>query len=150
MIIPLTFITDKELNLFTVRCLLRIPRYHILFGNVNFIVDTGSATSFIGETDADRIRIPIKRLEREKGTVGRGLAGGAIELYKLTNVKFSFLNTKTNQVQRIQVNKFHVGKSASPKAQMKIRDSILGNDFLIEYKLKFVANPHSDSYLESV
>lgn len=144
MIIPLNF---EEV--FTVWCFVRAPKYHNnVFGKIKFIVDTGSSGSFIGEEDANRIRIPTGKLELDKSKEGRGLSGGAIELYKLSNVIFSFLDPKTNQIQRIKCKNFHVAKSASPKN--KIMDNILGNDFLIENKFKLIANPHSDSYLESI
>jgi hypothetical protein len=148
VIIPLTFIPEDKLFIF--RCLVRVPHFHEVFGNVRFIYDTGSSGSFIGQEDADRIRIPINSLEKDKEQIGRGLAGGAIILYKLPEITLSFIDPKTKQIQRIQCKNFHVGKCASNKPEMRIRDSIIGNNFLVEHKLKLVANPHSDSYMESV
>lgn len=146
MIIPLNF---EEV--FTVWCFARAPKYHNnAFGKIKFIVDTGSSGSFIGEEDAKRIRIPTEKLELDKDKIGRGLAGGAINLYKISDITFSFLDAKTEQIQRIQCKNFHVAKCASRKPEMKIKDNILGNDFLINHKLKLIANPHSESYLESV
>ncbi|MEM5778040.1 MAG: hypothetical protein QXD43_00990 [Candidatus Aenigmatarchaeota archaeon] len=113
MKIPISFLSDEQI--FSVRCLIKAPHYRISFGNVSFIIDTGSASSFISETDANRIKIPINKLEEDKSKFGKGLAGGAIKLYKLTNIIISFLESKTNQIQKIHCNKFYVGKSASPK-----------------------------------
>ena len=145
MIIPLDF---KEV--FTVWSFVRVSHFHNCFGKVKFIIDTGSSRSLISQEDAEHLRIPIRRLVPDREHFGRGLSGGFIELYKLPEITISFLDPKNDKVQKIKCRKFDVGVSANKKTGMEIKDSILGNDFLIEFKLKLIANPHGESYLESV
>jgi hypothetical protein len=96
------------------------------------------------------LRLPLNTLEKSFEKPARGLSGGAIFLYKMSNVIFTFPNPNISQIQKIECNKFYVGVSANAKESTLVDVNILGNDFLIYHKLKFIANPHGESYLESV
>jgi hypothetical protein len=149
MKIPVTFLPD--LKVFIVSSTLRAPRYHAnIFGTVKFVIDTGSSASFIGQIQAVSLRVPLNKLELSEEKPGRGLSGGAILMYKMNDVTLTFPNLDISQTQKIQCNKFYVGVSASDKESTLINVNILGNDFLIDHKFKFIANPHGESYLESI
>jgi len=149
MKIPVTFLPD--IKLFTVSSIFRAPQYHAnIFAPVKFVIDTGSSVSFISQIEAVHLRLPLNTLERSIEKPARGLSGGAIFLYKMSNVIFTFPNPSISQIQKIECNKFYVGVSASTKESSLVDVNILGNDFLIDHKLKFIANPHGESYLESI
>jgi hypothetical protein len=149
MKIPVTFLPD--IKLYRIDCTFRAPRYHsIPLTKVKFVIDTGSSISFVGQVDAvNRLRVPINSLEKITGKHPRGLTGSAMKLYKMSGVLLYFLDT-SNQAYKIECSNFSVAVSESAKESTFVDVNLLGNDFLIDHKLKFIANPHGESYLESV
>ncbi|MHA1222813.1 MAG: hypothetical protein ACTSP3_06090 [Candidatus Heimdallarchaeaceae archaeon] len=136
-------------NLIVVDTFVRAPRYHGVFGNITFIVDTGSAESLISEADALKIRIPIKSLPQKKG-MGRGLTGGAIKLRTMKDVTISF-KTEDNKIEKIKISGIDIGLSAKRDEKSIIRDSIIGNNFLLQNKLKLIFSPFEKiAYLEKI
>lgn len=144
MRIPLIISED----IIILNCFIRAPDYHNVYGNIKFIVDTGSTDSFIGEIDAIKLRIPISRLGKNEEKQGRGLAGGSIILYAIKNVTLSFLS-ENKRIEKIHFQHMDVGLSARKDEKSRIRESILGNDFLLKNNLTLVFNPSKQiAYLE--
>jgi hypothetical protein len=66
--------------------LVRIPSLRVR-GIVKFFVDTGSPESFIGEQDANRLHIPMKRLNFSKPAL---MGGTKISLAETKEATFHF------------------------------------------------------------
>ena len=136
-------------NLIVAETFVRAPRYHGVMGSITFIIDTGSAESLISETDAIKIRIPIRSLPK-KENIGRALTGGAIELREIKDAMISF-KIEDDKIERIKVSSIDVGSSARRDEKSIIRDSIIGNNFLSQNKLKLIFSPYEKiAYLEKV
>jgi hypothetical protein len=134
-------------NLIAVDVFVRIPGYHNSSGNVTFIIDTGSSESLVSEADAIKLKIPISSLVK-KERLGHGLAGGTIELRKTKEATITF-RLLDGSIDRISVPSIDVGMSSRRDERSIIRDSILGNNFLLENMLKLVFSPSENiSYLE--
>ncbi len=141
-------LTITEDNLITLSMFVRSGAYHNVYGNIRFVIDTGSSNSFISEADAGRIRSPITKLMEEKEIIGRSITGEGIGLLKLRDVSLTFLDEeKRNKTLIYKV--FKIGLVLK-SGKYKILDSILGTDFLLENGFQLVFNPSKRiAYLEN-
>jgi hypothetical protein len=114
-----------------------------LVGNLIFYIDTGSPTSFIGETDARRLQIPYSMLTFKD----RALMGGTkIAFADLKNVTIKFIAEKG--LFEIPCNKFKIAKNLRKKGSSDM--SIIGVDFLTTHKLALFVNAHKGiAYFET-
>lgn len=136
-------------NLIVIDTFVRIPGYHGAMGSVTFIIDTGSSDSLVSETDATKLKIPVSILQK-KEKIGHGLAGGTIELRKTKAATISF-KLEDGKVGRINIPTIDVGLSSRRDEKSIIRDSIIGNNFLLQNKLRLVFSPFEKlAYLESI
>lgn len=131
-----------------VNVILLSKNYHFGAAHVTFVVDTGSDTTFISESDALRLQIPMKALE-------------ATQIFQMAGSKYSLLfgkecnfyfKTFENKTLRISVPNLPISRSTTKKTQVDPNiPSILGMDFLIRNGLSLYFNPQKDAmYLEKV
>lgn len=119
--------------------LVRIPRLRVC-GINKFFVDTGSPESFIGEQDANRLGIPMKRLNFTKPAL---MGGTKISLAQIKDVTLHF-QTK-NKAFKIKSPSFHVAKGAwTKKGVVHSNPSILGTDFLLANNLQLIFWPTNE------
>lgn len=139
MKIPLTFAQGK------ITVIARIA-YKRIFGFIEFFVDTGSDTSFVGYTDALRLKIPISTLQFSHHAK---IGGGSIELKKINDVALTFRN-HNGEGERICEPLFLVADNVRKHEEIaQAFPSILGLNFLLSNKFAFHVNPcKNEAYLE--
>ena len=127
-------------GLISVTALVRIKNWRV-YGSIKFFIDTGSPKSFIGEQDATRLQIPIKKVNFNERAI---MGGTSISIGKIeSNVRISFI-TK-NQSLPIEPLNFYVSKGMWKKEGLVCPNpSILGNDFLLENKFALYHNPYKN------
>lgn len=120
---------------------LRAETPHI-FGFVNAIIDTGSPTTILGSADIQRMRISQLQLQKLIGEEKEvNLGGSQIKTRVLPEAELS-IEGKVSVKIPIQVP-IKVIKGTPPP-------TIIGIDFLLAGKLKFLFNPSArESYLET-
>ncbi len=117
-----------------------------LFGHIEFFVDTGSDTSFIGYTDALKLKIPISTLQFSHHAK---IGGGSIELKKIENVTLTFRN-ENKEGERICEPQFLVAGNVRKHEEIaQAFPSILGLDFLSRHGPALHVNPSkNEAFLE--
>jgi len=124
-----------------VRFLLQSKAPHI-FGSVEAIVDTGSPVTILGIPDMKRMKISkiqISNLESRKEPISYG--GGQVNTKVLREAKLTF-GEYFECIMPVQIPVDELTECSQP--------TILGVDFLIENKLKFVFDPNKkEAYFES-
>jgi hypothetical protein len=119
--------------------LVRIPRFRVC-GINKFFVDTGSPESFIGQQDANRLHIPVNRLNFTKPAL---MGGTKISLARIKDVALH-LQTKDKAI-KIKSPLFHVAKGAwTKKGVVHSNPSILGTDFLLVNNLQLIFWPSNE------
>ena len=113
-----------------------------IFAPIEFIIDTGSPTTLLGEIDAKRFRISkiqLNKLEGRKSPINIG--GGQIQTKVLPNAKIKINDFETSIPIQVVIENEKGNTLAT---------SIIGVDFLEKAKLKLVFDPtKSEAYLES-
>jgi len=113
---------------------LRCESWHIE-ETVAFLIDSGASRTTLLDSDAERLGIDFSRLERfEEGTTG---IGGMVETYILPSVKLSFRTTEgvhEEEFREIFVLR-HRPRNREEEERIKALPSLLGRDFLNEYKV---------------
>ncbi len=119
--------------------LVRIPSLRVC-GINKFFVDTGSPESFIGEQDAKRLHVPMKRLNFTKPAL---MGGTKISLAQTKDVTLRF--HAEHGAIKIKLPSFHVAKGAwTKKGVVHTNPSILGTDFLLTNNLKLIFWPSNN------
>ncbi|MBI2668056.1 hypothetical protein HYX17_04800 [Candidatus Woesearchaeota archaeon] len=123
--------------------------YRIAFGQIVFVVDTGSNETFISEGDALRLNIPINKLSFERHI---RMAGSTFELLKTKSLSI-IMRDEENKTQKIDLDFSYVARGTKKSDKEKnialSFPSILGLDFLEKNKFSLVVTPHMDlAYLE--
>lgn len=113
-----------------------------IFGSVEGIVDTGSPTTILGIPDMKRMRVSqlqLKNLESRKEPHAYG--GGQLKTKILRDAKLKF-GEYFECVMAVQIPVEEITECTQP--------TILGVDFMVENKLKFVFDPiKKEAYFES-
>jgi len=116
--------------------LVRIPSLRTC-GINKFFVDTGSPESFIGEQDAHRLHIPMKKLNFTKPAL---MGGTKISLAQIKDVTLHFQTE--DEAITIKSPLFHVAKGAwTKKGVVHHNPSILGTDFLLANDMQLIFWP---------
>jgi len=119
--------------------LVRIPSLRVR-GIVKFFVDTGSPESFIGEQDANRLHIPMKRLNFSKPAL---MGGTKISLAETKEAAFHF--PAADKPITVKSHTFHIAKGMwTKKGIVRNNPSIIGTDFLLANNLQLFFWPSSD------
>ena len=144
MRIPLKFVNGRILVLAT----LSAPNYRVSLKPVWFVVDTGSAKSFLSEGEALRLQIPMESLSLLEPI---RMGGATYQLYRTKQVKLFFKNDQ-NGVYTINLENFALSRTGSKKEASKRESenfpSILGTDFLIKNNLALYFDPvNNEAYL---
>ena len=139
MKIPLTIAQGKITVLATIL-------HKRIFGHIEFFIDTGSDTSFIGYSDALKLKIPISALQFSHHAK---IGGGSIELKKIDNVNFIFRNEQ-KEGEKICEPLFLVANNVRKQDEIaQAFPSILGLNFLLEHRFALHVNPYkNEAYLE--
>ena len=125
---------------------LRIPKRFL-----KFVIDTGSADSYLGDKDVRILQISVKDRE-SKGEVDVG--GSRFKQVSLPKIKMYLLkevNSKHDYIElQVSLSALKTTKSSKKKIQMaQALPSILGMDFLKEQKMSLHVFPAEDlAYLE--
>ncbi len=123
-------------------------RYRIGIAQVVFAVDTGSSETFISESDALRMALPINNLSFSKHI---RMGGSVFELKGLPNIEIKF-KTDEGKLETIRLDTsvaLSTKKDEKNKQIAQSFPSILGTDFLKDNKLSLHFIPHKDeAYLE--
>jgi len=128
--IPLQIIEGRLLLTSVIECSsLRIPRQIM-----DFIIDTGSTDSYLGDKDVRRLQISMKN----KSNIGEVDVGGSrfkqIYLPKIT--MYLLKNTKEFHTLSVKLSALKTTKMSEKKIQMaQTLPSILGLDFLKDQKI---------------
>jgi len=116
--------------------LVRIPSLRVR-GIVKFFIDTGSPESFIGEQDANRLHIPMKKLNFTKPAL---MGGTKISLAQTKDVAFHFQAADTPITLKCPI--FHIAKGMwTKKGIVRNNPSIIGTDFLLVNNLQLIFWP---------
>lgn len=104
-------------------------------GVIRFLIDSGASRTIIMDSDAERLEIGYKRLERfVPGTTG---IGGVVETFKIPDVKLVFRTSEGFYEERL--NQMFVLKHdvKEPEAAERIKKlpSLLGRDIINKYRL---------------
>ena len=119
--------------------LVRIPSLRVC-GIVKFFVDTGSPESFIGEQDAQRLKVPMKMLSFTKPAL---MGGTKISLAQTKDVSFHF-RTESESIT-IRSPTFHVAKGMwTRKGVVHSNPSVLGTDFLLANNMQLIFWPSNE------
>jgi len=131
--------------------IIKAPKYHVKHGLKDFYIDTGSPTTYISERHAQELNVPFKCLTRKEDVMRIG--GTNFFAHDMKRVHFGLKNDKEEIVYFVldtQVVKGSKIKSKEREIALSL-PSIIGNDFLINNKLKLYHNPlKKESYLLSV
>lgn len=120
--------------------LVRIPSLRVC-GIVKFFVDTGSPESFIGEQDAERLKVPMRILNFTKPAL---MAGTKISLAQTKEATFRFQAADKPIV--LKCPSFHVAKGVwTKKGIVRNNPSIIGTDFLLANNLQLFFWPSSET-----
>ncbi|MBS3077355.1 hypothetical protein J4233_03720 [Candidatus Pacearchaeota archaeon] len=113
-----------------------------IFGFVNAVIDTGSPTTILGAGDVQRMRISQIQMQKLTGEEKEVNLGGAqIKTRILSEANLS-VGEKLNVKIPVQIP-VKITKGTPPP-------SIIGVDFLLEGKLKFLFDPNAkEAYLET-
>ncbi|MBI2141451.1 aspartyl protease family protein [Candidatus Woesearchaeota archaeon] len=120
-----------------------------MFGRVDFYVDTGSPVTFISQSDAFRLHVPVTSLPQLGHTK---IGGSTYELRRIREIELLF-KTEEEKLERITLPEFSV-LIGTKKAVEEIQEansipSLLGTDFLTINKLALYFNPSKgEAYLE--
>lgn len=148
MRIPLQIVN----GLLRVTVIMKALKYRIGQARMWAVVDTGSPVTFMSEGDAKKnTNIPIGRFEYKKNIT---LGGATFKLFEMVDVTIGFMNDE-GQLEKIKVPSFFVGKSTQTTKKGILESlntpSIIGTDFLKDYKLALYFNPYKNvAYLERV
>ena len=131
--IPLQIIEGRLVVLAAVEC----PSLRVRRQLIEFVIDTGSPESYIGQKDSTKLQIPVKD-RREDGTVAFG--GSQYKKIKLPSFTFYLLkqDNQKNDYVLLEVNLHALKTTKTSPHRVQAADaspSILGLDFLIEQKL---------------
>lgn len=131
-----------------VNAIITSRRYHIGIAQIVFAVDTGSNETFISESDALRMILPINKLSFSKHI---RMGGSVFELRTLPNIEIKFKNDEG----KLETIKLDTLVALSTKKDQKSKQiaqsfpSILGTDFLSSNKFSLHFTPHkNEAYLE--
>lgn len=131
--IPLQIIEGRLVLLALVEC----PSLRVRKQVVEFVIDTGSSESYIGQRDSTKLQIPTKD-KRDEGIV----AFGGSEYKKIILPPFTFYLLKQdkqkNDYMLLKVSLHALKTSKISQQRIQAADalpSILGLDFLREQKL---------------
>ena len=120
-------------------------------GPIKFIIDSGSPDTLIGTMDASRLNIPISNLPLPEDKKVVGLDGVQIILKLIKDLTLLSADEHGETVRfsmLVYVNAKPVPKIRGQETQGN--PSVLGVDFLLKNKLKFVFDPIKEiAYLES-
>ena len=120
---------DEEIAL---TATIRAPR---IFGSVNFMIDTGSATSFIGGIDVQRLGIPVGRLQfHAEDKIFWG--DSPFRLGKLRKVEI-WVKTEDDKLHIFHLPFLFVSPDFIHTKEGRISPNLLGLDFLRNEKLRF-------------
>lgn len=122
-----------------------ISRYHVNLSQIFFLIDTGSTASFISPDDVERIHIPINSLQ----VVDNMKIGGASsDLMKIEGVEL-LIKEENGKLIHLKVAEFRVASKGKRKKDKEGFPSILGIDFLHQYRIKLVYNGNlNEAYME--
>ena len=113
-----------------------------IFAPIEFIIDTGSPTTLLGEIDAQRFRlskVQLNKLEGKKTPIGIG--GGQVQTKELPNARIRISETEISIPIQVIIENVK-GNTLSA--------NILGVDFIEKAKLKLIFDPpKSEAYFES-
>lgn len=118
----------------------RIPQMRI-WGVNKFFIDTGSPESFIGEQDANRLKIPMSNLTFNKFAL---MAGTKISLCHINGVQLSFMALDDKPI-KFPMEDFNIAKGEWTRGGIiHSNPSILGTDFLKSNDIILVFYPSKD------
>jgi hypothetical protein len=128
MRIPLNVLDDE----ITLAATVRAPR---IVGSINFLVDTGSATSFIGGIDTRRFGIPFKKMNfRDEDRIFWG--DSPFRLAKLRHIEL-WTKTSENRLHIFRLPFLYVSPDFIHTKEGDVSPNVLGLDFLRFQKLSF-------------
>ena len=131
--IPLQIIEGRLVLLAAVEC----PSLRVRRQLIEFVIDTGSPESYIGQKDSTKLQIPVKD-RREVGIIAFG--GSKYKKIKLPSFTFYLLkqDNQKNDYLLFEVNLYVLKTAKISPQKVQAADalpSILGLDFLREQKL---------------
>jgi len=149
MKIPLLILENR----IQVNTILRCLNFR-LFGNVIFIVDTGSPLTILSEGDALRLNVSIKNLRNPPDEKKHIYMGGSISELKMIPKKINLtFKNKDNKTETIILSNLCVAigtkRDERHKGISQGSSSVLGLDFLKDNEFLLYVNPKKDlAYLE--
>lgn len=120
-----------------------------MFGRISFYVDTGSNETFISQSDALRLHVPVDSLPFLKHTL---MGGSKYELKRMKEIDLYF-KTEEEKLEKITLPEFSVMKGTR-KNEEGVQEansvpSLMGTDFLMLNNLVLYFNPSKEiAYLE--
>ncbi len=120
-----------------------------MFGRVSFYVDTGSNETFISQSDAFRLHVPVNSLPSLRHAK---IGGSTYELKRMKEIELRF-KTEEEKLETITLPEFSVlvgtKKNAEGLQEANSVPSLMGTDFLIINNLALYFNPSKgEAYLE--
>ncbi len=122
-----------------------------IFGRITFLIDTGSPDTIISEGNALMLKIPLKKLPKDKPIMGWG--GGSYDSYTFNNVTINF-KTDENKIFQVHIPKILISqlttKMTEEERQISLSfPSVIGTDLLKNNGLILYFDPSkSVAYLE--
>ena len=131
--IPLQIIEGRLVLLAVVEC----PRLRVRRQSIEFVIDTGSSESYIGQRDSTKLQIPVKD-KRDNGIIAFG--GSQYKKIKIPSFTFYILkqDNQKNDYLTLKVDMYTLKTSKTSQEKIQAADalpSILGLDFLKNQKL---------------
>lgn len=149
MKLPLIILEDK----IQVNTSLRCPNFR-LWGQVTFIMDTGSPLTILSEGDALKLKVPIKSLKNPPSEKKDVYMGGSVSELKIIPKKINLTFMKNdNKTETIVLPDLRVAISTKRDDKHKKLSqgspSILGLDFIKNNGFLLYVNPKKNlAYLE--
>lgn len=139
MIIPLDFSPKKDRILVT--CSVRMPPKNLPL-LIKFVVDTGSAETFVDETDLLRFRIFAENYPHSDDMF---MGGSKIALHNIGKSIINFRDSM-NDLQSMNFSNLKVARTAwTRQFAVSLGTSIIGMNFLFETKLHLFVDPANET-----
>ena len=144
MKLPLQIVAGK----IQISASIRSAKYR-MFGSISFYVDTGSNETFISQSDALRLQVPVNSLPQLRHAK---IGGSTYELRRIKEIELRF-KTEEEKLETITLPEFSVlvgtRKNEEGLQEANSIPSLMGTDFLAVNKLALYFNPSKGiAYLE--
>ncbi|MEW6063392.1 MAG: hypothetical protein AB1571_03450 [Nanoarchaeota archaeon] len=143
MKIPLQFIDGR----LTVNAVFSCRGYRTSYSQVLFFIDTGSSKTFICETDALKLKLPLNSLRFKEHTK---IAGSTFEILEAPKESILYFKKDDGKSCQIKLSFFCVARTTKKTEDAKLEaahlPSLIGTDFLLNNKLILYFAPHKNIY----